>query len=92
MSMVSPGHEKIVLRISSRFRILASQLLKLPVAPVSLELGAEKRVDKVTLTEMESSKAIAFYQARVAGPARVIERKGTATPSATSVACRCNLR
>lgn len=66
MSMVSPGHEKIVLRISSRFRILASQLLKLPVAPVSLELGAEKRVDKVTLTEMESSKAIAFYQARVA--------------------------
>lgn len=65
MSMVSPGHEKIVLRISSRFRILASQLLKLPVAPVSLELGAEKRV-KVTLTEMESSKAIAFYQARVA--------------------------
>jgi hypothetical protein len=91
MSMVSPGHEKIVLRISSRFRILASQLLKLPVAPVSLELGAEKRV-KVTLTEMESSKAIAFYQARVAGPAGVIERKGTATPSATSVACRCNLR
>ena len=57
MSMVSPGHGKIVLRISGRFRILASQLLKLPVAPVSLELGAKKRV-KATLTEVESSKAI----------------------------------
>jgi hypothetical protein len=92
MSIVSPGHEKIVLRISSCFRNLASQLLKLPVAPVSPEFGADWRVDKVTLKEMESSKAIAFYQARVAVPAVVVERKGTATPSATSVGCLGYLR